>query len=97
MICPACKNKISWLSIGKYTNWFFKRLIDDCPHCHLKIILIKTPLRVMNLGLIFLVGSLFSSLFLTVSYLTVLLFSTALGCFFYTCVANKLKVARISR
>jgi len=97
MKCPACKNKISWLSIGKYTNLFFKRLIDDCPHCHLKIILIKVPLRVMNVGLLCLVGALFSSLFLTESYLTSLLFTTALACFLYTGVANKLKVARISR
>jgi hypothetical protein len=97
MQCPSCKEKISWSMIGRYTNWYFKRLIDDCPHCHLKLILIKLPLRTLNLAMILILSSGVSFLLFGSSMLSGALALLSLSCILYVATANKLKVARVSR
>ena len=97
MQCPSCNEKIAWSLIGRYTNWYFKRLIDDCPHCHLKLILIKLPLRTLNFAMLMLLSSGASFLLFASSRLSAALALLSLSCFLYAALANKLKVARVSR
>jgi hypothetical protein len=97
MRCPACKNKISWRSISTYTNWYFKRLIDDCPHCHLKLIFVKGPIRTLNVAVLLLFGCIISYFLFSDAFISGGLGVLALCCFLYVSAQEKLKVARVSR
>lgn len=97
MNCPACNKAISWKYIGRYTNWFFKRLINDCPHCHLQLIFIKIPLRLFNVGTLLMFTALLNYLSFDIQWFSEISAFFGLLCVTYSLSVKKLKVARISR
>jgi hypothetical protein len=97
MKCPACEKTISWKYIGQYTNWYFKRLINECPHCQLKLIFIKAPLRIFNISTLLIFSAAINYFLINIEWFSEV--TGVLGLLFITYSLNlkKLKIARISR
>lgn len=97
MNCPACNKTISWKYIGQYTNWCFKRLINDCPHCQLKLIFVKAPLRIFNLGTLLIFSAALNYFLLNIEWFSEITSVVGSLCIIYSLTLKKLKVARVSR
>lgn len=101
MKCPSCDEKISWTKIFIFTNWYTKRLIGDCPCCGVKLILVKLPLRALNVAAFLLLLGLVIGKFLSFEIIggkvSVALVSAVLGSsvLLFLVTQQELKIAKL--